>query len=97
MENFDKMIMIPYKDFSDIIKNILKLANQSAFNEELELKVNNEYIKDTNIIDYLMNKKDLKYMKEYEKYLNINNLYTKKSPIDYKLRNNKKRHNWIQI
>ena len=98
MENFNKMIMIPYEEFKRIIENCLTLAKQTAYNEDFELKINEQFMKNTNIIDYLLNKnEDLKYKKEFNKYLNENKLYTKKSPVYYKMKNNKNTKDWIQI
>ena len=97
MENFDKMIMIPHSDFKNIIEKSLHLAKQNAFNENLELKINNKYMKNTNIIDYLLNENEIKYKKEFDKYLNKSKFYTKNSPIDYKMKSNNNAKNWIQI
>ena len=98
MDNFEKMIMIPQQNLRNILENCLKLANQSAYNENLELKINGEYIKNTNIIDYLLgNNEELKFKKIFEEYIKEKKLYTKLSPIDLKLKNNKNQKHWIQI
>ena len=104
MEHSEKMVMIPLDEsnikdkYEDFLKIALKLAKNNAYNENLQLKVNNEYKKVTNIIEYILNtdKKELKYMKDYESYLNLNKLYTKVSPVDIKSNKNKK-FPWIKV
>ena len=90
MEPYEKMIMFPYNDYKNILIKALILAKNGVFNENLEMKIKNEFVPGTNVIDYLLNTNKTKINIDIDKQL-----YTKKSPIDYKL--NKKNKNWIEI
>lgn len=95
MENSKKMIMFPYEDFKEILSKGLKLANLNAYNEKLEIRIDGKFVKETNIIDLLLEKStNNKYSKEIERYLKTD-LYTKKSPVDFK--SNKRQINWINL
>ena len=98
MEYTNKMILLQLDDYEKILKIALKLAKNNGYNEELNIRVDNEFKKDTNILDYILGKGDLKHKKHYDDY--INDLATKVSPIKLKQKPHnikQKSKTWISI
>lgn len=89
----EKMLLLQLDDYQNILNVALKLARLDAYDENLKLKIDNKIIEESNIIDYILNKPNLKYSKEFEKIIHTKNdeeIYTKISPITARFNKNKK-------
>ena len=102
MENTKKMILLDenefYKKQRDFVEKALKLAKAKAYNENLNLIVDNKVMENTNVIDYIINNKEFKFSKQFNEIIGEqkNILYTDKSPNSYKRDKNNKT-NWISV
>lgn len=87
-----KMVLLQLEDYEEILRKALKLAKANAYDDNLKLNINNEIKSDCNIIDYVLNKPDLKYQKEFNNISKQESpeLYTKISPNSIKFNKNKK-------
>jgi hypothetical protein len=71
MENSERMVLVPYGteiNFKDL-EIALKLAKLNAYNDKFNIRINNKFQENTNIIDYIKaianESTDLQYIKEF--------------------------------
>ena len=83
------MVLLELKQYQEFLNKALKLAANGAYDEQLRLKVDGKFQDGTNIIDYILEKSDGKFSKEYEKYLLSQKIYTKLSPTVLRINKNK--------
>ena len=110
MENTVKMMLVPfernYEYLNFILKTCLKLFERKLINKDMNIRIGNDFIKNTSVLDYITDvNKDLPHYKDFKKVIEnftkkpeiekFDNLYTNISPVQIKT-NNKKKVNWIQ-
>ena len=104
MEHAIKMKIVPISktqpDINEIIKKIIKLFKLGYVNEQLNVKIQEDFIENTNILDYFTDNKNLTNFKEIHSVINgktsiKDEIFTNISPI--KVRQSKiiKKPNWI--
>lgn len=100
MEHTDKMQLVPINlDFKDqitqIIIKVIDLYDKGMINKDLNIKVGNNFDKETNIVKEILNGKGVI---SNENDNNNNNktpmIYSKISPVQIRMNKNKKL-NWI--